>query len=294
MLTPTSRFLQLLYQPSLRILYFLCGYNWFQNMGARRKKNVRILTLFLKEANFPVARRPDMLRDSLFTDLIDRLWGGQLINVAPLKVEGREHIEKAQAGNQGIILARFHQKLSSSKAHSLFENWLSQQKFAPALSVGGRRHTQTQTRKEFSNTQDLVEAYRTLRKGGIVQILPDGHQGTQAINLDFYEHQRAFRTGFAELAVSTHALILPVSLQFNMDGTLLIKISPALDLPDDIAPDQKIAHLIHQYVAGLDEYWQTNTHMILYSVMKKHMQAPKARIDGAVQNESTLKFKESV
>jgi len=260
------------YRLTVRVLYFLCGQSWFHNLTKTQKKRAAMLDLFLKETKYPSDSWQEIKRKSLLVDLVEYWWGTRLIDVAPIIVEGREFAELGQSAHQGIIFARLHQKYGGQELSSALPNWLSRQEFKPLITIGVKRKSQRGELEKFANASEMVEAYRILRKGGAIQVLPDGYQGIQAINIEFKERARSFRTGFAELAIATGAQVIPISLRVEMDGTVVIKISPALRLADNLPDDKKIPHLINQYVQVLDEFWKTAPYMIVYRHVKKHVQ----------------------
>jgi len=264
-----------LYFASVRIAFFLCGQSWFRNLGERRKRHAALVALFLKEAGFPIATQGDIIRNALLTNMISDLWGARLLYFAPLIVEGQEHIEKIRAVGTGIILVRLHQKFATAGRYSTLQDWLNRQTFRPAIKVGDRTAVRSHVPEEFSNAQDLMEASRVLRKGGVVEILPDGPNGRQTIQLDFHGRERAFRTGFAELALATQARLIPIYLQFRGDGTIVITISSPFQLQAGATKEQQIAQLVDQYAKLLGEFWKTNPHLIVYHYMRQHIKTRK-------------------
>ena len=277
-LSRPTRPLAFAYYLSVRVLYFLCGQKWFRNIGTRKRRHAALLDLFLQETNYPQAVWPEIRRKALVTDLVQQLWGERFMDVAPLIVEGQEYAEMARSTGKGLIFVRFHQKLGRSRPSSPLSFWLEQGEFRPTITIhrGRKRQVaQPQTSEKLVNAQELFEANKILRKGGVIQIVPDGYYGSTAIHVEFYARNRGFRTGFAELAVMTQACVIPICLHFRMDGTLVIKLFPSLELSNAVSHEQAVAKLVTEYVTALGEFWKTYAHMIVYHHMKKHLNIAK-------------------
>ena len=106
----SSRLTSVVYELSFRVLNFLSGLSWFQNLTKRQRGRMALLQLFLKEMNFPEASWNDITRRSVSTDLAGRLWGGRFLRLAPVTVEGLENIATARKAGRGIILVRSDRK----------------------------------------------------------------------------------------------------------------------------------------------------------------------------------------
>lgn len=265
------------YYLSVWILYYLCGQSWFQNLRKGSRGDAALVEVFLNEIKYPITSRREIKRNSLMTDMINRLWGGRLNSLAPVIVEGQEFVEKAQAANKGVIFARFHQKMG--KTSSPLSIWLNQQQFRPQVTVGEAHETRVghmKVSQKIVFAQDLFEAYKILRKHGVIQIVPDGRYGSQGLNIEFLQRPMAFQAGFAELAISTDALVIPIRLQYNVNGTIVIRISQALQVPpSELTHDQKIAFFVERYVEEMAEFWKASTHMITAGQMRKQLGTPK-------------------
>jgi len=277
-LSKPTGFWATVYLLSVRIIYFVCGFSWFRKLGRRQKKHAAQLDLFLQATNFPQALWPEIRRNALVTDLVAELWGQKFMTVAPIILEGREHMERTRNPGKGLILARFHQKMGKSRPSSPLSSWIERQDFKPALTIrrGRKKHAaDPETSEKLINAQELFEARNILRKGGVIQIVPDGLFGSTGIRIHFYARNREFRTGFAELAILANANVLPICAQFRMNGTLVIKLLPLLEVPNAESHEQAVTNLVAAYVTLLGEFWMTSTHMIVYHHMKKHLNFPE-------------------
>ena len=267
-----------LYELGFRVLNFLSGLSWFQNLTKRQRGRMALLQLFLKEMNFPEASWNDITRRSVSTDLAGRLWGGRFLRLAPVTVEGLENIATARKAGRGIILVRSHQKLGRGRTSSPLSFWLANQEFRPEYTMGrAPRHSALRMNvpKQLSGAQDLWIARDLLQKGRVVEIVPDGQRGTSAISIRFFDRDRELRTGFAELAVAARASVIPLFLEFGLDGAIKIRVLPALHVPDGAPHEQQIASLINQYAEILSNFWLANPHLIAGRYLKRHLASPK-------------------
>ena len=266
-----SAFTSALYLATVRILYSLCRQVWFQNIQRKEERYHRLVDRFLAEIKYPAEMWGDFRTRGLQATLAGNIWGRHLISAAPVVVEGGDYLQQARASSRGVILARFHQKLAKIDSASPLAAWIAREQRDSGFIVGARRNTSHDTAENILNARDLVDARRILKRGGIVQIVPDGYVGQQGVAVNFFGRMRNFRKGFAELAVLTQAPVLPIHLLFKTDGTIVIKIHPALRVPQGLSHEKQIENLIQQYAAVLGRFWTSNPHMIIRHHIKKHM-----------------------
>lgn len=128
--------------------------------------------------------------------------------------------------------------------------------------IGGVHHLTAKDDPNYSQITDLlftrqVDHARTiLQRGGVAQVAADGQYG-QAAALDYNFHgRRPFITGFAELALAADAQMVPVMYPQTKTGTIIRTLGSPLDAGDEtMAHDQRVEHIISQYVALLSEMW---------------------------------------
>ena len=72
-------------------------------------------------------------------------------------------------------------------------------------------------------------ARRVLMDGGMLHMVPDGLQGDSGVLVPFHGRMRRLATGFAELAVSTGAAVVPVIANMDVDGRIHVEFFERLD-----------------------------------------------------------------
>lgn len=139
-------------------------------------------------------------------------------------VENWGLFEQAHGAGRGVLLLLSHYGL-----HRAIFPFMRQRGYdGPLVYFNAKRRRLpvgqelTELARMLRSAQDLVEAQHALTAGGIAYILPDGSYGGAAITLPFYDRERHFKIGFAELVVSSGACALPVTAIPRADGKLCI------------------------------------------------------------------------
>jgi amino acid adenylation domain-containing protein len=104
-------------------------------------------------------------------------------------------------------------------------------------------------------TNQLYEAQRALRSGGCALIAADGRQGTSVdIEVPFLGHRRPFKSGFAELALSADARVVPLSVMVAPSGRLRVRLGAPLT-PIGATHAERVRSLVVQYATWLERQW---------------------------------------
>ncbi len=99
-----------------------------------------------------------------------------------------------------------------------------------------------------------VNARELLLQSGIVWIAGDGAQGTRGVEFCIGGHPWLFRSGGAELAVETNAIMLPVFNTLEHSGRIRVTFLEPLATNAQSHP-QQVAQLTGQYAALLQTHW---------------------------------------
>lgn len=105
-----------------------------------------------------------------------------------------------------------------------------------------------------SRTSMLWHAKQILHKKGAVLIAGDGRQGHQSIDISFHGRSRPFQTGAAWLAVMSEALFVPVFVNIDLSGKIILDVSEPLDATASTKEEQIIA-LTKKYGELFAERW---------------------------------------
>lgn len=254
----------LLYLAEARFFAWLCGQPWAQ----RRywPAQVALVQRFLHETNLPMAPSrltpTQVMHQALFGDNFIRPWRWRLSTWQPqqlaqvVTVRGWEAWRAAYEQRKGVILIPYHtlatRLLLPSLAHAGVEL---------SLVLGSRYQaddTADLPNSPFLYARQLHAAQGCLAAGGVVQILPDGFQGSGGISLPLYQRTRLFRTAFAELALITGAPVTPASVILTLTGKIEITFHPPLYVGEKSqSRSEQVEALMKQYVAFLHTAWCT-------------------------------------
>lgn len=173
-------------------------------------------------------------------------------------VENWHVFEQAHSAGRGVLLLLSHYGLSRAifpfmrqQGHDGPMVYLKAKK--RRLSVGQEL---TDLERMLRSAQDLVEAQQTLASGGVAYILPDGTYGATSVTLPIYDRMRHFKTGFAELVVSSGACAMPVTAVPRADGKLCITFYPPFEVGSPaMSQSARVEMLVRQYAAHLAQIW---------------------------------------
>lgn len=194
--------------------------------------------------------------------------------------EGKEHVDRALAQGQGLILVHHHAGLR--KLLHLLPEHIAPDKSNFIIGLGNK-HLLAQggegarliklkragkiNDKEYAAGQ-LYWAERSLKQGGLVQIMGDGRQGSGGIELSFFGRKRLFLKGFAQLATICQAPAIPTFITLQPSGHIQVKFLPALQ-SDAVEQTTQIDDLVQQYVTLLANYWQTHLEDVSWDHLRK-------------------------
>jgi lauroyl/myristoyl acyltransferase len=120
-------------------------------------------------------------------------------------------------------------------------------------------------------------AKRILEEGGIVYVMADGYRGTGGISVPFHGRRREFRTGFAKLAASTGADVLPGFVSLDTSGHVKLEFFDPLDSGSGKAyPAKQVEWLVQQYASILGKRWVQEPGQVTWGHMKKFLDLPTA------------------
>jgi acyl-CoA synthetase (AMP-forming)/AMP-acid ligase II/lauroyl/myristoyl acyltransferase len=199
-------------------------------------------------------------------------------------VYGWEHLEHAYAAGLGVILVSFH-TTSRMAASAIFHRLQSK----PIQTISGSRarrmenlvqqesNRKTAPMDETTLVSDLMmQGYHALKNGEIIQIVPDGRDFSVQDEPRLVAGRKLhIQSGFAKLALATHAAVVPVSTTRHLDGSIHSTFFPPLVLHDPHASvEEKIFDLVNQFAGFLETSWRRSPESVRWSRMEKHMQRP--------------------
>jgi len=114
----------------------------------------------------------------------------------------------------------------------------------------------TRKDKKF-HLKEMFKCQKRLAKKGVLHIVSDGYRGNSGYETSFLGRRRTFRRSFAELAVSSNAVVIPVRSRVEPCGKVLVEFLSPIDpgkLPE--TDESKIQGLCESYARMLEQDWQ--------------------------------------
>lgn len=159
-------------------------------------------------------------------------------------LRGIEHLDAAQSAKLPIILVGTHTAIRRAGLSMTIRRRWGQ----PAWTLG---YSPDSAKDAVAK---VLHAKNLLAQGGMVMVTGDGAQGVRGVEASLAGRTWRFRSGGAELALDTGAILLPVFNTLAHNGEITVEFLPPLtsNLP---AREQKIEELTGQYAALLAARW---------------------------------------
>jgi len=159
-------------------------------------------------------------------------------------VQGMEHLDAALASEQPIVLVGTHTAIRGGAMRMAIRQRTGRKAWTLGRTVTGAPDAAAK----------IVYARELLAQGGIVHVTGDGAQGTHGVELPVHGRPWLFRSGGAELAVDTGAVMLPVFNTLARSGHITVEfLSPLISI--QTARQAQIEDLTRQYAALLVARW---------------------------------------
>lgn len=125
--------------------------------------------------------------------------------------------------------------------------------------------------------KELYKCKKVLDAGEILTMAADGYQGRGGIEHTFHDSARVFHVSFAQLALQSHSVVIPVFSNIDANGKITIEFQQPLDNGDENREmDDRIAHMLDQYVDRLEQKWRDNPGNILSKHLRMFLQTRQA------------------
>lgn len=204
-----------------------------------------------------------------------------------VSVQGLEQLLRARDKGQGVVIPLSNIGIRGFAAlllrHVDLTNFMmvgTEDLYAGLLSFLGldhlnERHHFTIVDRERRRASQLLTAQRLLREGGVVFIAGDGQLGKLPFLLPFCRRLRRFGFGFAELAVRTGSLVLPMFSTVRPGGKVQVEFHKPLII-SEATHQESVARLVQEYVAILEQYWCKDPGSIRFYSLEKFLELPLA------------------
>jgi lauroyl/myristoyl acyltransferase len=275
-------------------LAWICSRHWAQAVLAARKK-VRLIRRSLSLIDGPM-EESTILKSSLMCNLFNPWLLGTLPRITPeqfnslVTVNGLAHFETSYRKGHGIVLLVSHYGIPHLDLFLLnrmgFQDIATQAIVHHELKLMHLMETvhieiKAEPLKNFvTRSVALYTSRDVLLRGGVVRMAADGLHGTNGINVPFHGRMRLFRSGFAELAVSTGADVIPVFTTIDITGRFKVDFLAPLHYERRNRNRQsKMNALIKKYAHLLEKRWAEEPGNIEWCMLEHYMTLPPASLE---------------
>ena len=199
--------------------------------------------------------------------------------------QGLENVEQARAQGRGIILVTYHSPAGSIATSILaqYTNLGSILTISPAVAnwlIESEEPTfeQGMDMNQIAMATTVgMQGQRVLQAGGIVQVYNDVNlRDATTLVFPIGEREYDFKTGFAELALSTNAVIIPVYSTHEWPGRIRMVFLAPLQQCENADHQTQVRHLVAQYAKFLEHSWRTVPESISWFILQHHLGRPLA------------------
>ncbi len=209
-----------------------------------------------------------------------------------LQFSGLEHLIHAQKRGQGTILLTYHAN-ASALANAILAEQTNLGKIPTISLVRAEGMANGELDEDEENMENVsagwaasyaLQAQRILQKGGVIRIVNDvSYDAPNSLSKKIGGRQYQLKAGFAELALTTGATILPTYYTFDEAGCVYLTILPALVAPDGDSPTV-INSLMDQYVAFLEATWRKAPESLGWGSLQRYNTRPLATTAAATES----------
>jgi acyl-CoA synthetase (AMP-forming)/AMP-acid ligase II/lauroyl/myristoyl acyltransferase/acyl carrier protein len=280
----------------VRLVPYSLGDGLARRLGASRlvqrlffAERIRRLKRTLASMGHP-APSPALVAQTVSANLL-YLWRVASLNresefARGVRVTGREHIERARAQGRGVIVLHSHFGLQHLGTVPILDMDPDE-----AMIIGGSARTlrvaglgklnrqsmlsiNDETVNDISSLSfQLAKGKRLLERAGILFIAGDGFFGLRKLDFPFLGRSRPFGAGFAEVALTAGADVIPVFSTLAPNGDVEIVFHPPLT-PSGANREEQVRSLVEEYVTLLEAQWRTSVPNIRWSQMRKYLALP--------------------
>ena len=209
------------------------------------------------------------------------------------QLSGLEHLIYAQKRQRGTILVTYHGAASAlanvTLAHQTNLGHIPTVSLERAEQMAGElwddEGEETQARAATVSAgwaaTYALQAQRILQQGGIVRIVNDiSYDAPNSHTKIIGQRQYSLKPGFADLAQTTGASVLPIYSTFDATGRVHLTICPALTTPTASGQSARdnaayVDDLLDQYVAFLVATWRTAPASLGWGSLHRYTQRPR-------------------
>jgi KDO2-lipid IV(A) lauroyltransferase len=188
------------------------------------------------------------------------------------RVAGWECFERCRRDDAGLILLPVHTQFSRLVVRYLRHRGHVGLMLGLTDETLDRMGFKTPSAKRFELARQMHAAKHLLRRGGIVFNAPDSPQHLDSSrSVEFFGRQRKLATGFAELALTTGAHVVPLAHRFSPRGLFILEFgAPFHTLGPQSTHDERVDSLVGQYASFLRDHWRRYPWDVQWGQLRRH------------------------
>jgi len=194
----------------------------------------------------------------------------QPVLITAIRLQGKEHLDKALQKGKGVIAVSAHQGNFSIMGLKMRAEGYPFHTVIREISNPYRNSLYARYQKHlgqsFIPSRSLKHVMRNilpaLRRNEIILLIADEHRRHGGIAVTFFDHEDLIAPGPAVLSLRTGAPIVPMFMIRHQDDTHTLAIQPPLELPTEKDPrdaaaaiTQMIMSCIEQQVRAYPSQW---------------------------------------
>lgn len=267
------------YRRIFRAWYRLYRQPWYQTLFLR--EHLFQLREFFQEIEPPLPLCEAIALRALGEQL---LWGLKKIRTptafkAVIQIHGLENLEIART--EGAIIASAHLFLT----RFMIGTQLAQLGMPEYVAIGKKPERliredipidKIPQQMLLQRTQELHQARKVLKRGGLVVILADGRKGLPSEPVRFLKRERPFADGMGQLATFSGNTVLLVDCHLKPDGSFQGNIQPLPKATNENTPGETTQFYRAAYIHWLEKVWQRNPESVKNDHLKKYLASSRA------------------
>lgn len=197
---------------------------------------------------------------------------------------GLEHLYRAHKLGRGTIMVSYHSP-ATPIANAIVSRYIGLGHIPTISQVSAQQmamrdlfgESGTVYRQSAWSATFALQGQRILRAGGALQVLNDvSYDDGVFLRSSVGGRSYNLKPGFAELALTTGATILPVHCAYDRMGCIHMTMLPALDpLGNNIAHAARVDHLLSQYSAFLEDAWRKAPESLGWGSLRRFHSRPR-------------------
>lgn len=199
------------------------------------------------------------------------------------RLEGVEELRRAQRRGRGVIVLSYHLSLFRLSLPALYHLGFERVE----LAAFGKRRVPNDRQSDDPNVEaeHLASAtalftrglYTTLAAGGMVLMAGEGRKGRAHVEGIIGGRRYRLRAGFADLALRSGAVVVPMSSALGDDGRIQLRFHPPIPRGSrDLARRERASRMVLRFADFVDAQLRQAPESLSLRRMAYHLSLPRA------------------